>query len=98
MTMTRESQLEVLCYMASTSGRERHYFGDDGEVERTSRVLTVPVAIVCEDDTCTEVEVFDDGSPMEITGWNGTDGLGDDANTYTDAEIEKLYNALFGVV
>lgn len=97
MTMTRESQLEVLCYMANTSGEEREYIGPKGGVSKRSRVLRVPVAIVCEDDTCTEVEVFADGS-MEITGWNGTDGLGDTADTYTDEEIEKLYNALFDMV
>ena len=79
MTMTRESQLEVLCYMANTSGEEREYLGPKGGVSNRSRVLRVPVAIV-------------------ITGWNGTDGLGDTADTYTDEEIEKLYNALFDMV
>lgn len=98
MTMTRESQLEVLCYMANANGEKRTYFDPNGGVSKRSRVLTVPVAIVCEDDTCTEVEVFDDGSPMEITGWDGTEGLGDTADTYKDEEIEKLYNALFDMV
>lgn len=97
MTMTRESQLEVLCYMANTSGEERTYFDPNGGVSKRSRVLRVPVAIVCEDDTYTEVEVFADGS-VNITGWNDTDGLGDTADTYTDEEIEKLYNALFDMV
>lgn len=97
MTMTRETQLEIIGYLVATSGKERNYFGQDGNVSKTSKVLTVPVAIVCEDDTSTEVEVFEDGT-MEIMGWDGTEGLGDTADCYTDAEINKLFNAFYGMV
>lgn len=96
MTMTRETQLEIIGYLASTSGLERNYYGQDGNVSKTSKVLSVPVAIVCEDDTSTEVEVFEDGT-IEITGWDGTDGIGDDASEFSDEEIDKLFNAFYGM-
>ena len=97
MTMTRETQLEIIGYLVSTSGQERAYFGQDGNVSKTSKVLTLPVSIVCEDDTCTEVELYPDGH-LEITGWNGTDGLGDDADEFTDKEIDKLFSAFYATV
>lgn len=91
-------QLDIIAYMTATSGFERNYYHPrTGEVSRTCKVLTVPVAIVCEDDTRTEVELFEDGT-MEIHGWDGTEGLGDDVEKFTDVEIETLFNALFGEV
>ena len=97
MTMTRETQLEIIGYLVTTSGQERNYYGQDGNVSQTSKVLSVPVAIVCEDDTSTEVEVFEDGT-IEITGWDGTDGIGDNASEFSDKEIDKLFNAFYNMV
>lgn len=95
--MNRETQMEIITYMVDTSGRDRTYFGEDGEVSNTSKYMTVPLAIVCEDDKYTEVELFEDGS-IDITGWDGTEGMGDSADTFKDEEIEKIYNALFDMV
>lgn len=97
MNITRQTQLEIIGYMVTTSGEERKYFGTDGSVSHTSRVMSLPVAVVCEDDERTEVEVLADGT-IEITGWDGGEGLGDTADTFTDAEIERVYNALYGMV
>lgn len=94
--MTRETQLEIIGYLVTTSGQERAYFGQDGNVSKTSKVLTVPVPVICEDDTSTEVEVFEDGT-IEITGWDGTDGMGDNASEFSDKEIDKLFNAFYGM-
>ncbi len=60
---------------------------------RTMYSLTVPIVIVCEDDTCTEVEIDYDGN-LCIMGWDGTEGLGDYAIKFTDEEIDKVYNAM----
>lgn len=93
MAINRMQQLDIIAYMTATSGSERRYFGPDGEVSRTCKVLTVPVAIVCSDDTCTEVELFEDGT-MEINGWDGTEGLGDVVEKYSDEEISTLFDAM----
>lgn len=96
MTMTRETQLEIIGYLVTTSGQERNYYGQNGNISTTTKLIKVPVPIVCEDDTCTEVEVYPDGH-IEITGWNGTDGIGDDASEFSDEEIDKLFNAFYGM-
>lgn len=97
MTITRQTQLEIIGYMVATSGEECKYFGKDGRVSHTSRVLSLPVSVVCDDDERTEVEVLADGT-IEITGWDGNEGLGDTADTFTDEEIERVYNALYDQV
>ena len=60
---------------------------------RKSRVLYVPIALVCPDDKTTRVEITYDGY-LSIMGWDGKEGCGDNAETFKREEIERLYTAM----
>ena len=49
--------------------------------------------LVCECDTCTQVEFTDNGR-LEIMGWDGTEGIGDYAEKFSAKDIDKLYKAM----
>ena len=88
--MTRTEKIKAMRKIVRNLGRKNYYKG------RMCQTLTVPIVIVCEDDTCTEVEIGYDGR-LCIMGWDGTEGLGDYAEKFKDEEIDKLYTAMVGM-
>ena len=85
--MTRNQKIKAMREMVRDLGRKWFYNG------KVAYGLYVPVVIVCEDDTCTDVEIDFDGK-LCISGWDGTEGLGDYAEKYSDEDINKLYDAM----
>ena len=85
--MTRTEKLKAMREIVRDLGRKCHYQG------KVNYTLTVPIVIVCEDDTCTEVEI-DYAGRLCISGWDGTEGLGDYAEKFKDEEIDRLYTAM----
>lgn len=91
--MTRKQKEQAMREIVRDLGKVQKYFnGRTGEISRVVKMLIVPIALY-EGDTCTEVELDEHGQ-LEITGWDGQDGLGDYADKFKDEEIDKLYTAM----
>lgn len=89
--MTKNEMIKAMREMVRDLGKTIKWAYQGQWHER--KVVTVPMVLVCEDDTCTLVE-FRDGGRLEITGWDGTEGLGDYAEKFTEEELRKVYNAM----
>lgn len=89
--MTKRELIKAMREIVRDLGRKCKSF--EGNKVLTSRVLRVPVAIVCEGDKTTEVEITHDGH-LDIMGWDGIEGCGDHAETFKREELERLYAAM----
>lgn len=89
--MTKKQMIKAMREMVRDLGKTKKSFTNDKVF--TSQVLNVPIALVCEDDKTTEVEITHDGY-LDIMGWDGTEGLGDHAEKFKLEEIKRLYDAM----
>ena len=85
--MKREEKIKAMREIVRDLGRK---WFNNGKV---AYGLYVPIVIVCEDDTCTDVQIDYDGK-LSIMGWDGTEGVGDYAEKFSDNDIDKLYDAM----
>lgn len=86
--MRKREMIKAMHEIVRDLGRNQKIFC--GEKVLSSRLLRVPIALVCSDDLTTEVEITHDGH-LDIMGWDGNEGCGDHAETFTHKEIETLY-------
>lgn len=89
--MRKREMIKAMREIVRDLGKTKKWFTNDNVF--TSRVLYVPIALVCEDDKTTEVEITHDGY-LDIMGWDGTEGCGDHAEAFKREEIKRLYNAM----
>jgi len=89
--MTKNQMIKAMREIVRDLGKTRKSYANNHVL--TSRVLFVPIALVCEDDKTTEVEITHDGY-LDIMGWDGTEGCGDHAEKFTREEITRLYTAM----
>ena len=89
--MTKNQMIKAMREIVRDLGKTQKSFTNDKVF--TSQVLNVPIALVCEDDKTTEVEITHDGY-LDIMGWDGTEGCGDHAEKFKLKEIKRLYDAM----